>query len=309
MLNRTLIGQAVALALMAPADVVISGAGAAVDGTVISTNLQKMAHKAIKAVWDVTARVQNASAMVLELAKAAVTESDGDEKLALAKFEAAMSSAALDLRTANKEATGEERERLEDFLDPKGTWSQYLSNFRRYIKTFPPEQLETFKSETALRKAAQSIKEATRTRTSLKDKMGAELDLSEVTDDEFSACMRKATGEDGKVNETTLKKALIAAGADERDDEESDEDRATRIRTQAMEASETFFGDGEHWKVCRESLAKLLVLIAEIPDDAGHENELNQALNNAFVKIAQTFKRGQAVAPKGAQDQPRVQTL
>jgi hypothetical protein len=30
------------------------------------------------------------------------------------------------------------------------------------------------------------------------------------------------------------------------------------------------------------------VLLARIPDDAGNEDQTNQALNNAFVKIAKT---------------------
>jgi hypothetical protein len=293
-MRTSFIGSAVASVLMAPAsggDVVVDNAGRQTEGTVISKELHKAAVTAIKAAWKAADTVANASKLVLELAQSAVREADGDEKLALAKFDAAMGSAAVELRMAHKDATGEEKERLEDFLDKGGIWLQYQSNMRGYIRTFDPEQFQTFKTESAARKARKAIQDATKTRKGLRDKIAETHNLEDITDEQFADAMRASVKDGGGYDEKKLLAKLISLGAEELDSDESEEERITRQYGEAKAAAVHWFGESEQWTVCRESLAKLLVRIAEIPDDAGKAEQLNQALNNCYVKINQIYSQ------------------
>jgi hypothetical protein len=287
-MRNVLLGLAVSSALNGPAEVVISGAGARVEGTVISSELQKTARKALQAFWKTAEQAVSASQIVLQLAQQAVKEAGGDVTLAVAKFEAACASAVVDFRQEHKDETGEAKEKLEDFLADSGIWAQYLRNIKGGMKDFPPAVFETFKTESSLRKARKAIKDAKKTRTAMRDKMAAKFDLEDVTDEAFDEAIKTCTNESGTVDEAKLEKALRKAGAVEVEDEEDEDTRIERLASEAKAAAGVFLGDDPRWNVCRESLAKLLVLLARIPDDAGNEDQTNQALNNAFVKIAKT---------------------
>ncbi len=299
-MRNQLLGHAVALALMAPAEVVISGAGEQVEGTVISAQLQKQAKQALKAIWNIHEKLVSASKMVLELAQAAVKEADGEPKLALAKFDAACAGAVLDFRTEHKEDKGEDKEKLEDFLASDGPWLQYVSNIKGAIKDFPAEVFLTFPTESALRKARKAARQAKSTVKSLRGTMESKLDLNEVPDDKFAEAIKAATNESGTISEERLEKELRKLGAVEMEPE-TDDERDERIYNEAKQASVTFMGEDPRWQTTRESVCKLLVLLNQIPDDAGHESECNRILNNAYISIAKLYSLGHQ--SQGAQNQ------
>lgn len=290
-MRNQLIGTAIHAVLMAPADVVISGAGETVEGTVISSELQKKARTALKAVWNVHEKLVSASKMVLELAQASVNEATGDEKLAIAKFEAACAGAVLDFRTEHKEDKGESKEKVDEFLASDGPWMQYVSNIRGAMKDFPPEMFLTFQTESAVRRARTAARKAKASRKSVRSVMEAKLDLSEIDDAKFADAVRTATPEGGIINEERLEKELRKLGAVEMEPE-SDDDRDERIHNEAKQASVTFMGEDARWQTVRESVCKLLVLLNQIPDDGGHETECNRILNNAYISIAKLYNLG-----------------
>jgi hypothetical protein len=306
MLNRTLIGAAVALTLNAPANEMVIGAeGGAQEGTVITKELGKHAKAAIKAVWNAHEKIVSASKLVLELAQEAVTEAQGDYKLALNRFDAACAWAAAQLREENKEAKGEEKARLDEFLADDGSWNQYAKNIRRALKA--EFDILEFKTESSLRAALKSASDATKSRKTLRGKLGDKLDLSEMTDEQFSEACKAATGESGQLDEGKLEKELRKLGFVEPEDtDESDEARAERIYREAMAQAIHFMGEDERWKTPRESLAKLIVLLNSIPDDGGHEQEVNRALNNAYVTINRLYKPEQGTQAPAKTTERRV---
>jgi hypothetical protein len=300
MLNRTMIGTAIALTLNAPAqggEVVVTGAGKAVEGTVITTDLQNMATQAIEAAWNANKQVVSTSQLILKLAQLAVKEAKGDFKLALNKFDGACADAAAAFRTQHAKAKGAEKAEIDAFLSDEGSWSAYQKSLRGALRD--EIDITQYKTESSLRNARKSMKEAARTRSQLKDKLADKLDLSDLTDEEYAEACRSATGESGKLDETKVESELRKLGYVEPETDETDEERDDRIYNEAKTAAGEWLGDDARWQGPRESLAKLLVLLYSIPDDAGHESDVNQALNNTYVKIARIYKPEQSQTQSG----------
>jgi hypothetical protein len=294
-MRSTILGLAVSSVLSMPADVIVSGAGQAIEGTAISSELHKAAKAAIKAAWQTHEKIVSLSKMLLELAQACVREANGDFKLALSKFDAACGSAAHEMRESNKDATGEAKAKLDEFLADDGSWKNYQKGLRQAMKDeFPILEYQT---ESSLRAARKAAAEAARTRKSMRDKIGEKLDLDGLTDEEYATACKAATGSTGTLTEERLENELRKLGYVEPEDEDEDV-REKRITSEAKQTAEHWFGADARWQVPRESLAKLLILISNIDDDAGHETEVNRALNNAYVTIARVIKGETAEAPK-----------
>lgn len=296
-MRSTILGLAVSSVLSMPADVIVSGAGQAIEGTAISSELHKAAKAAIKAAWQTHEKIVSLSKMLLELAQACVREANGDFKLALSKFDAACGSAAHEMRENHKDATGEDKAKLDEFLADDGSWKAYQKGLRQAMKDEFP--ILDYKTESSLRAARKAAAEAARSRKSMRDKLGDKLDLTDLTDEEYATACKAATGSTGTLTEERLENELRKLGYVEPEEEDSDV-REKRIAGEAKEAAEHWFGSDPRWTVPRESLAKLLVLISNIDDEGGHENEVNRALNNAYVTINRVIKGEPAAeAPKG----------
>lgn len=282
-MRNVLLGLAVSSALMAPAEVVIGAEGGALEGTVITKELQKQARAAIKAAWGTHEKMVSTSQLILQLAQSAVTESRGDFTLALSKFDAAIASAASEFREEHKDDKGEDLAKLNDFLGDTGSWKVFTASLRGALKDeFPVLE---FKTESSLRAARKAAKDAAKSRKTMRGTLEEKLDLTDMTDEEFATACKTATTEGGEMTIERLEKELKKLGYVEVEDDETDEEAATRIANEAKEQAAHFMGSDPRWNVARESLAKLLVLLNSIPDDAGHEDEVNRCLNNAYIGI------------------------
>jgi hypothetical protein len=287
-MRNVMLGLAVSSALCMPAEVVISGAGEAVEGTVISKDLQTQARKAIKAAWGTYEKVVSTSQMVLQLAQAAVKEAKGDFKLALNKFDAAVASAASEFREEHKEASGEDKAKIDEFLSDTGSWKTFCASLRGALKDEFP--VLDFQTESSLRAARKAAKDASRTRKTMRGQLGDKLDLDGLTDDEFATACKAATNESGEMTIERLEKELRRLGYVEPENEETEEERDTRLHNEAKGHAAHWLGEDERWTAPRESLAKLLVLLNSIPDDGGHENDVNRILNNAYIQINKLYR-------------------
>lgn len=282
-MRNVLLGLACSSALMAPAEVVIGAEGGALEGTMITKELQKQARAAIKAAWGTHEKIISTSQLILQLAQSAVTEAKGDFTLALSKFDAAVASAAADFREEHKEDKGEDLVKLNDFLGDTGSWKQFTSSLRGALKdAFPVLE---FKTESSLRAARKAAKDAAKSRKTMRGTLEEKLDLTDLTDEEFATACKAATSESGEMTIERVEKELRKLGYVEVESDETDEEAATRIASEAKAQAAHFMGEDPRWNVARESLAKLLVLLNSIPDDAGHEDEVNRCLNNAYIGI------------------------
>jgi len=292
-------------------------------GTVITKALGDAAANVLDACWQIEQQVIGTSTAIYRLACEAVKEADGDYKLALTRFDAAllfaMSAKRSELEKKAKEMPKDQARELEnqiaEFFSSGSNWAQYVSNMRSAMREdFPfvhvtgaKKGQPIYPTESALRRARAAAKRLKNHTRSAIQKLSVTLDLSELSKEEIETATNAAMQKAGKdADEATVRKLVEAelrkAGAVEIDSEGQTADpvdRENSIYRQATTLAALIAGGDPAGAKARDSIVGLLQTLGKADFDEDGD-EIVRELTNVQTKIARLTGQIGATASKSA---------
>jgi hypothetical protein len=130
--------------------------GTTSDGTAVPERIKAEAKTILDAAWKLHEQIVSISSQLLAMAKKCAKAADGDPKLALRMYTAALADAEMHLEKEAK--TKAEKAKVAEFLDPKGSWKQYSRTITGSMND--GLDITQYRTESALRAARKAAKDA-----------------------------------------------------------------------------------------------------------------------------------------------------